>query len=288
MPPTAPPLVLGSMRLGRWGANLAPDGVAEWLAAALDAGIDTIDLADIYGTHTTNALVGAAFSRRPALRERFRLVAKAGIVLPDSPCNARGVQYYDSSPAHLERALDATLQDLGTDRVEMFLLHRPDALLDVDATAEWVRREQARGRMGAFGLSNVDAQGLAAFDGRLAVAANQIELSLLRSDALDDGTHGATLARGAEVQAWSPLGGGAALARDHDALAKALDTIGAEFGLDRAGLLLRWVASLPGTRVVLGTARAERLVEAARAVAEPLPRDAWYALWEAARGRAVP
>ena len=61
-----------------------------------------------------------------------------------------------------------------------------------------------------------------------------------------------------------------------------------EFGLDPASLLLRWVATLPDTRVVLGTANPHRLPDAVRACSEPLPRDAWYALYEAARGVAVP
>jgi predicted oxidoreductase len=285
---TTPPLILGSMRFGDWGARLSPAEVARLLAAALDLGIDTLDLADIYGGHTTNALVGAALAQDPALRPRLRLVAKAGIVMPDSPGNARRVQHYDSSPAQLGRALEQTLRDLGSDRVEVFMLHRPDPLIDLDAVTAWVHDEQARGRIGAFGLSNVDAQGLAMFDGRLPVVANQIELSLGHSQALDDGTATATAARGAELQAWSPLGGGGLLARHDDPLAHALDAMAHDLGLDRAGLLLRWVARVPGTRVVLGTAKAERLGHAVQAVAEPLPRDAWYALWQAARGRAVP
>ncbi|MGL6290589.1 MAG: aldo/keto reductase [Silanimonas sp.] len=284
----SPPLILGSMRFGDWGARLSPDAVADLLAAALDLGIDTLDLADIYGGHTTNALIGAALAMRPGLRERLTLVAKAGIVMPDSPGNERRVQYYDASPAHLGRALEQTLRDLGTDHVEVFLLHRPDPLMDVDAVTAWVQSEQSRGRISAFGLSNVDAQGLAAFDGRLLVVANQIELSLTQSQALDDGTAAATRARKAELQAWSPLGGGSVLARRDDALAHALDAMAHEFGLDRAGLLLRWVASVPGTRVVLGTAKTDRLPHAVQAVSEPLPRNAWYGLWQAARGRAVP
>lgn len=285
---TTPPLLLGSMRFGDWGARLAPAEVARLLACALDLGIDTLDLADIYGGHTTNALVGAAFAHDRSLRSRLHVLAKVGIVMPDSPGNRRGVQYYDSSPAHLDAALAGTLHSLGTDRVDVFVLHRPDPLMDPDAVCKWVRTEQARGRIGAFGLSNVDAPGLALFDGRLPVVANQIELSLAHSVALDDSTAAAASARGIELQAWSPLGGGALLARRDDTLARALDTMAHEFGLDRAGLLLRWVASLPGTRVVLGTAKAERLAHAVQAVAEPLPRDAWYALWQAARGRAMP
>lgn len=282
------PLILGSMRLGDWGARLSPDAVADLLSAALDLGIDTLDLADIYGGHTTNALIGAALATRPGLRQRLTLVAKAGIVMPDSPGNARRVQYYDASPAHLGRALEQTLHDLGSERVETFLLHRPDPLMDVDAVTAWVQSEQSRGRIGTFGLSNVDVHGLAAFDGRLPLAANQVELSLTQSQALDDGTAAAARARGAELQAWSPLGGGGLLARRDDALAHALDAMAHDFGLDRATLLLRWVASVPGTRMVLGTARADRLPHAVEAVAQPLPPDAWYALWQAARGRPVP
>ena len=46
---TQPAPILGSMRFGSWGAKLSPAGVATLLEGALDAGIDTLDLADIYG-----------------------------------------------------------------------------------------------------------------------------------------------------------------------------------------------------------------------------------------------
>lgn len=279
------------MRFGAWGARLSPDAVADLLAAALDLGIDTLDLADIYGGHTTNALVGAALALRPGLRTRLTLIAKIGIRMASSPGNARGVQHYDLSAAHLRHALDETLRALGTDRVDTVMLHRFDPLLDPAAIAAWVREELAAGRIGAFGVSNFDAHAIALFDGRLPVVANQIELSLAQTTALDDGTLAATRARGAEAQAWSPLGGGALL-DPHSAaggrLHGPLQAMAADFGLDPAGLLLRWVATLPDTRAVLGTANRHRLADAVRACAEPLPRDAWYALYEAARGVAVP
>lgn len=288
-PRTSP--ILGSMRFGEWGARLSADAVADLLEAALDQGIDTLDLADIYGGHTTNALVGAAFARRPGLRQRLRLIAKVGIVMSSSPDNPRGTHHYDLSVAHLRRALDGMLNALGVESVEMAMLHRFDPLLAPFAIAEWVRDEVRTGRIGGFGVSNFDADAMALFDGEVLVIANQIELSLAHSAALDDGTLAATRARGTEVQAWSPLGGGALLepqspigARLHEPLR----AMSAEFGLDPASLLLRWVATIPGVRAVLGSTKIERLREGAKACAEPLPRDAWYALWEAARGRAVP
>lgn len=290
MSTTSTPIV-GSMRFGDWGARLSPAAVADLLEAALDLGIDTLDLADIYGGHTTNTLVGAAFALRPGLRERYRLIAKIGIVMTGSPGNARGVAYYDLSVDHLRAALQDTLSALGTDHVETLMLHRFDPRIDPVAIADWVREEQREGRAADFGVSNFDAHAIALFDGRLPVVANQIELSLANSGVIDDGTLNATRARGAEAQAWSPLGGGDLLnlhspvgGRVHGRL----PAMAGEFGMDPASLLLRWVASVPDTRVVLGSTKIERIRDAVRACAEPLPRDAWYALWEAARGKAVP
>jgi predicted oxidoreductase len=284
---TQPAPILGSMRFGSWGANLSPAGVAALLEAALDAGIDTLDLADIYGDHGTNPLVGDALALRPGLRQRLRLLAKIGIVKVDSPGNARGVPYYDLSVRHLRAALDASLRDLRTDYVNVLMLHRFDPLLEPAAIADWVREERKSGRIGAFGVSNFGPHALALFDGVLDVAAHQIELSLANSGALVDGTLDATRARGAEVQAWSPLGGGGLL-QPPIPLRDALHAIGDELGLDAASLLLRWVATVPDTRVVIGSTNADRIRAAAAACAAPLPKDAWYALWQAARGFPVP
>lgn len=282
-----PSPILGSMRFGSWGANLSPTGVATLLEGALDAGIDTLDLADIYGDHATNPLIGDALASRPGLRQQLKLLAKVGIVRRSSPGNPRGVQHYDLSVRHLRAALDTSLRDLRTDHVDVLMLHRFDPLLEPAAIAEWVREEQIAGRVGTFGVSNFGAHALALFDGKLAIVGNQVELSLTHSAAIEDGTLDATRARGAEVQAWSPLGGGGLL-QVTGPLGDALRSLGNEFGLDAASLLLRWVASVPGTRVVIGSTDATRIRAAAVACAMPLPTDAWYALWEAARGFPVP
>lgn len=284
---TRPAPILGSMRFGSWGANLAPAGVAALLESALDAGIDTLDLADIYGDHGTNPLVGEALALRPGLRRRLRLLAKVGIVKTDSPGNPRGVQHYDLSVQHLRAALDASLRDLQTDHVDVLMLHRFDPLLEPAAIADWVSAEQAAGRIGAFGVSNFGPQALALFDGLLDIEANQVELSLANSAVIDDGTLDATRARGAEVQAWSPLGGGGLL-QPPAPLREALHALGGEFGLDAASLLLRWVATVPATRVVIGSTDAGRIRAAVEACTTPFPKDAWYALREAARGYPVP
>lgn len=283
--------ILGTMRFGAWGADLDAGAVARLLNEAADAGIDTLDLADIYGDHTTNALVGAAFARDPGLRRRFALVAKVGIVRAQRPGNALQVAHYDLSVRHLRDALAETLRTLGVDTVDTLMLHRFDPLLQPEAIAEWIRSERDAGRVGAFGVSNFGAHALALFDGRLSIAANQIELSLWQPSALESGDLDASRARGAVVQAWSPLGGGGALDADsarERRIRAALDRLADMHGTDPATLALRWVATVPQTRVVLGSSRIDRIRQAIGACAAPLPHDAWYALWEAARGHAVP
>ena len=197
------------------------------------------------------------------------------------------MQHYDLSVRHLRAALDTSLRDLRTDHVDVLMLHRFDPLLEPAVIADWVREERATGRVGAFGVSNFGAHALALFDGTLGIVGNQVELSLANSTVIEDGTLDATRARGAEVQAWSPLGGGGLL-QSSGPLHEALQSLGNEFGLDAASLLLRWVASVPDTRVVIGSTDPARIRAAADACATPLPKDAWYALWEAARGYPVP
>jgi len=283
--------ILGLMRCGDWGQKLTPKALVELLAAAVDLGIDTLDLADIYGNHSTNALLGDAFVISPELRQKFKLVAKIGIVLPTSMGNKRGIQYYDLSPEHLQKALDETRRALNVEKLDTLMLHRFDALMKPAETSDWLNQQRNLGSFASFAVSNFDAHALPVFDGLQAICANQIELSLQQSSALTNGTHIATLARGATVQAWSPLGGGELLATNTAAAARIqpiLSEICAELELDAASALLRWVASVPSTQIVVGSTRADRLRDAVAACATPLPHDAWYALWEAARGFAVP
>lgn len=105
------------MRFGDWGARLSASQVADLRQAAPDVGIDTLDLADICRDHSTDRLVGDALRVPLPFFSRLRLVTKAGIVMPNSPENTRGMRDHNPSPQHLRQTLEATLRDLGADRV---------------------------------------------------------------------------------------------------------------------------------------------------------------------------
>ncbi|MEO8672748.1 MAG: aldo/keto reductase [Tahibacter sp.] len=279
------------MRLGSWGAHLAPRAVADFLAACADAGVCDVDLANIYGDSTTNRLVGAAFALRPELRARLRLIAKVGIVLAEAGSSGPGDYRYDSSVAGLQRAIAASFTDLGVERIDVLMLHRMDFLTSATQLAELLQPMLTDGRIGAFGVSNATPLQVDLLASQLPVSAHQFELSVMQSCALFDGTHAHSQRHGFDIMAWSPLGGGAAL--DPQAVSSpqwqpTLVRLCDEHGLTPAQLLLRWVHSVPGTRAVLGTQRIERVIEACHAAAQPLPHTDWYALLEAARGVRLP
>jgi predicted oxidoreductase len=275
--------IIGTMRLGTWGAHYSAQTLNAWLWQAAELGFDTLDTADIYGHHSTNALLGAAFALSPLLKSRFKLIAKIGICLPESQGNALGLQHYRADIAHLQKSLDDYIRDLGVDCVDQLLLHRIDPLIDPDAVTHWMHSAQQSGRMRNVGVSNASVAQLRLFENRIAICANQVELSLAHRAALDD-LQPHALAHNCELQAYSPL---KQMAFD-SALERSLQHWQQALMLDRAQLLLSWVASIPGVRVILGSTQIERLRLAQLACARPLPHDAWTELYIHARGTPLP
>lgn len=286
LPPGAARLALGTMRLPGWGRG--PRELAAFLDQAAGLGVAVLDSADIYGRGAVEPALGAAFRAAPGLRERFRIVGKCGIRLVSEGPPRVAVKHYDTSRAHVRAAVEGSLQALGTDRLDLLLLHRPDPLLDADELAGTLAALEAEGKILSVGVSNfLPAQAdLLASRLPFPLAAHQLEASLWHPQPLLDGTADHAQTRGMRVMAWSPLGGGRA---PSEALSAALSTAGAAAGLTPAQVALAWLARHPaGLLPVVGTGRLDRLREAVAAMAVVLEREAWFGLLEAAVGREVP
>lgn len=294
--PDLSPVIVGCMRLLHWGLD-AP-GLRDRIKAALDLGLATFDHADCYGDYTVQARFGEALALEPGLRDRLVLIGKVGVMLPGPGNPGTWVRHYDLSGAHILRSVEQSLKDLRTDRLDMLLLHRPDPLLRPEEVAEAFDRLAAAGKVLRFGLSNCtpgQVRWLAAVLQQL-LAANQVNISLERPDALFDGTLDACLEKGLLPMAWSPLGGGGLFRADAGAdpalvrLRTALAEVGRAHG-DAAPdqVALAWLMAHPaGIRPVVGTGRLDRLAGAAGAARLRLDRQQWYHLLEAARGVPVP
>ena len=284
--PGAARLALGTMRLPEWGRG--PQELAAFLGQAADLGVAVLDTADIYGGGAVEPALGAAFREVPGLRERFRIVGKCGIRLVREGPPPVAVKHYDTSRAHVRAAVEGSLRALGTDRLDLLLLHRPDPLMDVGELAGTLAALAAEGKILAVGVSNfLPAQAdLLASRLPFPLAAHQLEASLWHPGPLLDGTLDHAQTRGMRVMAWSPLGGGRAPSA---ALSAALEAAGAALGLTPAQVALAWLARHPaGLLPVVGTGRIDRLREAVAAMACVLDREAWFGLLEAATGRPVP
>ena len=316
--PQASRLVLGCMGFGGgWNAEplSEPDIVRADAAldAALSLGITVLDHADIYTLGKAEQAFGVLFQRQPSLRERVLLQSKCGIRFADGA----GPKRYDLSAAHIERSVEASLQRLHTDRLDLLLLHRPDPLMQAAEVAEAFSRLHRAGKVRFFGASNMHAAQLQWLSRHLSLplVANQLEMSLLQHDWLEadvtfndpqgavasragawPGTLAHCQAEGVQLQAWGALAQGRLSGRlpaDAPAAQVRAAALVAEIAQREAvspeAVVLAWLMRHPAhIQPVIGTADPLRIRACAQAEGLVLSREDWYALYEAARGRELP
>lgn len=281
------PFVLGMMRLSESYELSNPGRLADWLEARLDEGLDWFDHADIYGKCSAETLFGQALKQRPALKSRVKVITKAGIVLPMLDTSRFRVKHYDTSAKYLGSAIDASLSRLGVERLEYFLLHRPDPLMEVESTARALDDAIDAGKIGAAGVSNFLPEQWRrlqrVMQHRLEI--HQLQLSLARPAPLFDGLFDALLNDGQTPMAWSPMGGGSVF---EDILGSALARLAQEAGVSRVGLALAWLRRIPGNPVpVIGTLKDKRLRALSQEGPLSIDRVTWFALLEEARSQRV-
>jgi predicted oxidoreductase len=287
-------LAYGVWRLGDdpEGADVAR--IRAKMDVCLENGITTFDHADIYGLYTCEGLFGRALAEAPELRGGMEIITKCGINVPCENRPGVRVAHYDATTAAIQRCVDRSLRELHTDYVDVLLIHRPDWLTSAEETARGLERVVEAGKVRHVGVSNYSVHQFALLAGflRRPLVTNQVEVNLLHTDAIYDGTLDQCQGRGAHPMAWSPLAGGRLMTGDGEAAVRtrsALMRIAAEYGVSAEALALVWVAALPSQpQVVIGTNRLERIREAAASERITLDRQHWYELWEAAKGRKIP
>ncbi len=254
--------------------------------AALDAGINLFDTADIYGADdggfgSSEALLGRVLAEAPELRERMVIATKGGI-WPGFP--------YDSSATYLAGALDASLARMGVERVELYQIHRRDFLSHPQEVAAALTRMVETGKVAGIGVSNhspAEVDALAAFLG-LPILSTQPEFSPLHPAPLFDGTLDQAMARDMAVLAWSPLAGGRLVAGNHPAGAL-LAEHGQRWGVDAATAALAWVMAHPARIIpIIGSQNPDRIRAAADVYRVEWTRAEWYAVLQAGMGERLP
>ncbi|MDP2006940.1 MAG: aldo/keto reductase [Rubrivivax sp.] len=284
------PIAAGVWRAPEWGLDAA--GLAGWMSQALDLGITTFDHADIYGGYTVEAMFGAAFGAAPGLRERLQIVTKCGIKLVSAQRPGHAIKSYDSSRAHVLACVDASLQALRTDRIDLLLLHRPDLLMDPEELGETFRHLLAAGKVLHFGVSNHTPGQLAMLRRRHPLLTNQIEFSPLQMRALADGTLEQCVDLGLRPMLWSPLAGGRLLTGSDEQASRVravLQALGDASGASVATMAYAWLMRHPSRPVpITGSGRIDALREAVAAARVAMSAEDWYRVWQASIGHEVP
>jgi len=284
-------LIAGFWRLKHWGMSTqARLGFIEQL---LELGITTMDHAMVYGSE---GLFGEALALRPQLRAQMEIVTKCGIrPCGFGPLGAKQINHYDASAEAIVRSLDNSLAALGTDYVDVLLIHRPDYLLQVDEVAECFAALKAAGKVRYFGVSNFTPSQFASLQMACggSLVTNQIELSPLQMTPLDNGLLDQCVQHKIKPMAWSCLAGGALLTPTEprgERVLQALQVVAEELGLaDIETVVYAWVLSLPSNPLpLLGSSKIERIKVAVQADGLRLNREQWYRIWEASNGASVP
>ena len=282
------PIGLGCMSLSHaYGVPPAREDAVGLLNRALDLGYDHLDTATLYGGGANETLIGEAVGHR---RDEFLLASKCGMAI------VQGKRVIDGRPQTLSAQIDASLQRLRTDRIDLYYLHRWDKSVPVEESVGALARMVEAGKILAIGLSEVSARTLRKAHAVHPIAAVQNEYSLWSRNA-ELGILDATKELGTALVAFSPvargfLAGGVrsltALAagdiRRHMprfqpqnfarnlALLNELSAIAGTLDVTPAQLCLQWLLTR-GEHVIAipGTTSSAHLAENVAATGDPLP-----------------
>ncbi|GGM77203.1 hypothetical protein GCM10011609_11420 [Lentzea pudingi] len=241
-----------ALGMGTWMMGDDPDRRAQELTAlrtGLDLGLTLVDTAEMYGSGASEELVGEAVAGR---RDEVFLVSK---VLPSN-----------ASAAGTVRACEASLRRLGTDRLDLYLLHWRGGV-PLAETLDGFSALLAAGKIRHWGVSNLDLDDMreiTALPG--SCQTNQILYNLSRRGPEHDllPWHAST---GMPVMAYSPVEQGRLLG------APALASVAARHGATPAQIALAWVLRLPHVNAIPKASTAEHVRENARALELRLSPD---------------
>ena len=269
----------------RWDSTVKVD---ELINASLDSGITSFDHADIYGDYENQEIFGAVIKRNPALRTKMQLISKCGIMLVSAKHPGTRVKHYDTSRQNILKSVDHSLKSLGTDYLDLLLIHRPDPFMDPEEVSEAFGLLRQNGKVLHFGVSNFKATQFEMLRQYLPfpLVTNQIELSLGQLDSFYDGTLDTLLKYETRPMVYSPLGQGKLISEDaHSKLWGGKE----KYKATEAQLALAWLLCHPAIMFpVIGTTNPERILESAKAIDIRLDRQDWFEILRIATGKELP
>lgn len=288
-------VILGCMRI----SSLSESGAAAYISAALEYGINYFDHADIYGGGSCEDLFGRAYKAAGICRDDMIIQSKCGI--------HNG--FYDFSREHILASVDGSLKRLGTDHLDVLLLHRPDTLMEPEEVADTFETLLGAGKVLHFGVSNQNPGQMKLLEKYMSsnLIINQLQFSPTNTGMIDAGL-GVNMAwdmsvnrdggvleycrlKDITIQAWSPFQygffeGSYIGSNKYPELNKVLCRIASEYSVTATTIAAAWILRHPAKmQLIAGTTKASRLREICDAVKITLTRSQWYEIYRAAGNR---
>lgn len=272
------------------------------IKTALEIGIDFFDHADIYGAGESEIHFSKAIKLNSDIREKMVIQTKCGI---------RSGICYDFSKDHILTSVDGSLKRLNTEYVDYLLLHRPDALMEVDEVAEAFRVLKESGKVKHFGVSNHNSYQIELLQRSMDIdiEINQMQFSVAHCPMVDAGLNvnmvneagvnrdGSVLdycrLNGITLQAWSPFMYGMfeGIYINNPLfpeLNRVLNRLAEKYEVSNSAIAIAWILRHPARiQPIVGTTNKARLEAICRASDINLTREEWYELYLAA-GKKLP
>ena len=288
---SVPTIAVGCMRI----SNMSKEGLDYFEKTALEYGSSFFDQADIYDGGRCESLFGEVIT--PSMRENIILQTKCGIV-PG--------KMFDFSYEHIIRSAEESLKRLKTDYIDVFLLHRPDALVEPEEVARAFEELKASGKVKAFGVSNQNPYQIQLLQNALdmPLCVNQLQFGIMHSSMIQSGINvnmfndsainrdGGVLdycrLNKITIQAWSPIQYGffEGCFIDSDKfpeLNRVMDEIASRYGVNKNTIAFAWILRHPAKiQPVTGTTNTDRLKDYLKAADIILTREEWYDIYRAA------
>lgn len=277
---------------------------------ALSLGIELFDFADIYTFGKAESVMGAYLEKHSDIREKIMVQSKVGIKLNSISSGSS----FDYTYTHVVESVDAILDRLKTDYLDVLLLHRPDPLMDGQELKDAIDHLFDSGKIRAIGVSNMNHHQMAYLSQVLDrdIAVNQLELSLKKSEFVYSqvgfnnpinqnndfqiGTMEYCMTNGIALQAWSSLAKGIYSGRQIDNPTENerntisyVEDLSREYKCPKEAVVLSWLMKHPAKiSPVIGTTNSDRMAACNEAQSVILNRAQWYELLVKASGIPMP
>lgn len=293
---------VGAIAYGCWRfAESTQKDADQKIRTALDAGMNLIDTADIYGLGEprgfggAEAVLGEVLYADTSLRGQMILATKGGI---------DAIRPYDSSYNYIIKAMDVSLSRLKTDYVDLYQIHRPDLTTPFEETARALNEIVAAGKARYIGVSNFTPSQTRALEAHLdaPLITTQPEFSALEQSPITDGTFDLCMEKAMTALLWSPLAGGTlatgklpksitkkkAKAR-FDRVLRVIDRLASQYEAERSHIALAFTMGHGAQAIpIIGTQNIRRIQASAKALDIDLTARDFYDIVEAYRGEGMP